>query len=446
MSRLKKKGPPKHFERTLFINHKEDLMLDDKLHNLTLKSRLRMMEMDRERTKVRNEWRNSRKKQVTFNEAVSSGLLPAGDFNEPDLSPIPIRKMSVFPNDPTNSRRPSEPLNMAANSRLSSSAPPQRIFGAVNMQSPSMSRSTSFIQPIGGHTRVSTTNQFAKQPVILEADETGRDLMNRRGSEGSVGMYVLDEFQKMSEVVPGILRALAKKKEQQEEANERSRLRDLKNDINVDLAMENLLDYEPDMNKVRKTVSSVKKLRHRMAISKKLETSKPQKSLDQMIREKTDVTSEHNEFTDGTCALMKRRLEKKRRESAPFVMDPSFMQRRQSVGNGNTNGLPGSRRGSLAPEQFMRRESTVSTQLPGTLTRSSTTLGLGSTNRLNSLGIDSEEDSQLIDEDVLVKRQRVFGELEKFRVLKNRVDQFLINKPGTCGPVTAVMEEIIPIQ
>ena len=434
MSRLHKKGPPKHLERTLFINHKEDLMLDDKLHNLSLKSRMSIMEMDRERIKVRNEWRKSRKKQITVNEAMSGGLLPPGDFNVPGGSPNPARKMSLFPNMQTNSRRQPLSVNFAANNRNISSAPAHRknIGDATNMTSPSLSRSTSVIQ--NGHTRVSTTNQFTKQAVIPEADDNGRDIMSRRGSEGSVGMYVLDEFQKMSEVVPGILRALAKKKEQQLEADERARLREMKHDINVDLAMENLLDYEPDMNKVRKTVSSVKKLRHRMAISKKLETSKPQKSLEQMIRDKTDDTYEYNEYTDGTCALMKRRLEKKRRESAPFVMDPAFMQRRQSITN-TADGIPAQRRGSVALDQ-MRRGSTVMSQFPGSLTRSATTISLRSMT-------DSDEDSAFIDEDVLMKRQRVMGELHKYRSLKNRVDQFLIDKPG---PVNAVMEEIIPIQ
>ncbi|XP_045198836.2 uncharacterized protein LOC123553156 [Mercenaria mercenaria] len=434
MSRLHKKGPPKHLERTLFINHKEDMMLDDKLHDLNLKSRLRIMEMDRERIKVRNEWRNSRKKQITINEAMSGGLLPPADFSVPGRSPNPARNMSMFPPAQIGPKRQTLSVNMASNNRLTTSAPPQRIFGATNTESPPLSRSSSVIQP-KVHTRVSSTNQFAKQPVIPEGDENGRDSMSRRGSEGSVGMYVLDEFQKMSDVVPGILRTLAKKKEQQHEADERARLRDMRHDINVDQAMENLLDYEPDMNKVRKTVSSVKKLRHRMAISKKLETSKPQKSLDQMIRDKTDNTGEYNEYTDGTCALMKRRLEKKRRESAPFAMDPSFMQRRQSITNGNFDGSPASRRGSLAQEPFMRRGSTF----PGTMTRSSTTLSLRSIN-------DSDEESAFIDEDVLVKRQRVMGELEKYRSLKNRVDQFLIAKAETYGPRDTVIEEIIPIQ
>jgi hypothetical protein len=410
-------------------------MLDDKLHNLTLKSRMSIMEMDRERIKVRNEWRNSRKKQITINEAISGGLLPSGDFTVPGGSPNPARKMSMFPNMQAGSKRPSVSVNFESNNRNISSAPAHRkTSDASTTQTPTLSRSTSFI-PQNGHTRISTTNQFTKQPAIPEADENGRDIMSRRGSEGSVGMYVLDEFQKMSEVVPGILRALAKKKEQQLEADERARLREMKHDINVDLAMENILDYEPDMNKVRKTVSSVKKLRHRMAISKKLETSKPQKSLDQMIRDKTDDTYEYNEYTDGTCALMKRRLEKKRRESAPFVMDPAFMQRRQSLTNSNSDGVPTQRRGSVALDQ-MRRGSTAMAQIPGSLTRSSTTLSLRSMN-------ESDEDSAFIDEDVLMKRQRVMGELHKYRSLKSRVDQFLIAKPE---PVNAVLEEIIPLQ
>ena len=79
MQRLNKRGPPKHLERTLFINHKEDQMLDCRLRNLNLESRLKLMELDREKGKVRTELRNSRKKQITINEAISTGLMLDGN-------------------------------------------------------------------------------------------------------------------------------------------------------------------------------------------------------------------------------------------------------------------------------------------------------------------------------------------------------------------------------
>lgn len=428
MPKLQKHGQSRNLEKMLFVNHKEDLVLDDKLRDLNMKSRLSIMDLDRERIKVRNEWRNSRKKQVTINEAISGGLVPddgAAMFGkQPNMG---SRRQSLFPKVQNNSK--------ASDGRNATSAPPQRKLGAVD-QRLSLSRGNSLIQR--GHSRVSTTNQFTLQPAIPETEEynagyNGERSIMRQDSRDSVGTYVLNEFEKMSEVVPEILRALAKKKEKQLEADERSRIRDMKDDIDVDLAMGNLLDYEPDMNKVRKTVRSVKKLRHRMAISKRLETKKHHKSLDQMIKDKTENLGDYDEYTDGTCSLMKRRLEKKRRESASFALDPSFMQRRQS--SFDNQGTP--RRASVAPEA-MRRGSTF----PSPLARSSTTLGFGSMNRLNSFGKDSDESSPFIDEDVLVNRQRVLSEWEKYRCLQGKVEDFLITVPT--GNI--VLEQIVPIK
>ncbi|KAL4233800.1 hypothetical protein ACF0H5_008478 [Mactra antiquata] len=429
MPKLLRRGPPRHLEKMLFINHKEDLFLDDKIRDLNLQSRLSIMDLDRERIKVRNEWRNSRKKQVTINEAISSGLMPGNDGNMYGDQPGTSHgRPSMFPSMPQNKQ--------ATNGRRNvNSAPPQRKLG-VALAPPTLSRGNSLIQR--SQSRVSTTNQFTLQPTIPEADEymvaqNGDSGPMRRDSGDTVGTYVLNEFEKMSEVVPEILRSLAKKKEKQLEADERSRLREMKDDIDVNVAMENLLDYEPDMNKVRKTVRSVKKLRHRMAISKRLEAKKQHKSLEQMIKDKTENVGDYDEYTDGTCSLMKRRLEKKRRESSPFATEPSFMQRRQSMLD--TQSV--SRRPSVAPEA-MRRNSTF----PPALGRSSTTLGFGSMGRLSSFGKDSDEGSPFIDEDILVNRQRVLKELEKYRGIRDKVDEFLI----TITPRNIILEKIIPVK
>jgi len=56
--------PPKHLEKMLFINHKEDQLLQDRLDQLHIKSRIREIELDRERNSVRNELKESKKKQI----------------------------------------------------------------------------------------------------------------------------------------------------------------------------------------------------------------------------------------------------------------------------------------------------------------------------------------------------------------------------------------------
>lgn len=398
-------------------------MLDYRLQNLNLESRLKLMELDREKSKVRNELRNSRKKQITINEAISTGLVPPDDADF-----LCGGKRST-----------GNKLSSGQSDDRRSSAPPQRKFGVA--ETPSFSQSTSFVQPVRGNTKMSLANQFSRPPTILEHEEydTNRNERTRvKLGNDSVGTYVLGEFEKISQVVPDILRALAKKKEKQQEADEIARIKDLRNDIVVD--MDKIMEYEPDMNKVRKTVRAVKKLRHRMAISKRLESSKNHKSLDQMIRDKTESIGENDEYTDGTCALMKRRLEKKRRESLPFALDPQYMQRRQSLTPAGVGDASFPRRHS---ETTMRRASSVS-HLPGPLSRSSTMLSIGSVGRLNSVGSDSGDDSPFIDEDVLVNRQRIMKEIDKYRSLQSKVDSF-ITKTSAYRINSTLREELIPL-
>ena len=419
MQRLNKRGPPKHLERTLFINHKEDQMLDCRLRNLNLESRLKLMELDREKGKVRTELRNSRKKQITINEAISTGLMLDGN--------------SDVLYGGKRSRNNSSSADNDGDGRLSS-APSQRKNGVV--EAPGFQRGTSSLQQqkLVGKTSVS------RPPTIFENEEYEPNRKEPRRFQlrhDSVGTYVLGEFEKISQVVPDILRALAKKKEKQQEADELKRIKELRHDTVVD--MENIMEYEPDMNKVRKTVRAVTKLRHRMAMSKRLETPKHHKPLTQMIKDRTDSIGENNEYTDGTCALMKRRLEKKRRESEPCVLEPQFMQRRRSLGPG-----VGDSSVSRRQPEIQRRASSVS-HLSESMTRSSTMLSLGSVGRFNSHGSDSDgDDSPFIDEDVLVQRQRIMKEINKYRSLQSRVDNF-ITSTACIRMRTPLRKVIIPL-
>ena len=404
-------------------------MLDDKLSDLKLRSRLKIMELDRERIRVRNELRNSRKKNITINEAISSGLIPADDsvFGPPEYQ-TRGNTSSQF----SFSREPSS-MHFNPTSNRSASSPPRRRDGMG--QQPTFSRSMSTVQSTSRR-RLTSANQFSKQPTIPERDEYDVDRSSRRSSIDTVGAYVIDEFEKMSQVVPNILRALAKKKAEILEEEEKATMIAFNTGRDPDVK---LLDYEPDMNKVRKTVSSVKKLRHRMSISKRLETSKPQKSLNQMIKERTDNIGEYDEYTDGTCALMKRRLEKKRRDSAPVIMEADMFHRKQSFpgASGESSSM---RRASVhpGPASPSRRSSSMSS-LPTMPSRSSTSLGFGSHQRHNNAGFESDIGTQIMDEDELINKQRIMRELEKYDMLQNRVDDFLLSRKGF------VREDIIPI-
>ncbi|XP_052811885.1 uncharacterized protein LOC128239321 [Mya arenaria] len=430
MHRDRRRGPPRKLEKMLFINHKEDQLLDARLAALRLQAKVKGMELDLERIKVRNELRASRKKQLTINEAIASGLFPGADEGLPNLR---------------GGRRVSD-FGTSGGNRPAGSAPSRgKGSSGLEPKSPEFSRSTSFVQP-RGTVGSRNTNQFTRQPAIPEHDEIdingSRDI--KLASDDSVGAYVLGEFEKISQVVPEILRALAKKKEKQQAADELIRLREIRKQREIESISDLVEEYEPDMNKVRKTVGAVKKLRQRMSLSKRLEMPKKHKPLDQMIKDKTDEVGENDEYTDGTCSLMKRRLEKKRRGSAAFVLEPSFMQRRSSIVDG---GASNGRRPSIAPEGLSRRASSL-TQLPPALLRSSTTLsGMGSVNRPTAFGMsDNEEDSPLIDEDTLIFRQRVMRELDKYRALQARVTRFVDSTRAYARPSFPVWEGMVSIR
>ena len=432
MPRTNKMGSPKHLEKMLFINHKEDIMLDDKLHDLKLRSRYKVMELDRERIKVRTELRNSRKKNITLSEAITGGLLPKPEVHSEENSGTTIFEPSSLQGQNTKSG-----LGLSGK-YANRDADSARVYKKLDR--PSFSRSTSFAEGINnGRKGAPTTHRLSIHPLINETHErrvSNISGQSRRYSADTVGEYVLGEFEKMSQVVPDILRALAKKKEKQQEIDDQlSHVTTVPNPDDI-----NVMEYEPDMNKVRKTVMSVKTLRHRMAISKRLNSVKPQKSLEQMIKDKIDNAGENDEFTDGTCALMKRRLEKKRRGSGSECSDGQLVPRRHSMfaslpdslgTRANTDRKPFS-----ANTGQLRNRSASIVQFPTILSRQTTSLGFGSPAKMGSLGfmLDLIDGAQVIDEDLLRNRQRVLRELDKYQLIQERIDKFLIG-PSTNIPV-----------
>lgn len=179
-----------------------------------------------------------------------------------------------------------------------------------------------------------------------------------------------------------------------------------------------------------------------MSVSKKLEACRSTKSLDQMIREKTENLGVQDEFTDGTCVLMKRRLDKKRRNSAtPGLSQPSFMQRRQSLfakpetHDGNKT-KPADIFGG-ANSQRPRNRSQSIYSLPR-MSRSPSLTGFGPFKS----GLEEESDSPVIDEDKFINRQKVLREIENYQKISAKVDQFLsAHKSGR-----AEYEDIVAIK
>ena len=95
MMRSPRKGPPKHLEKMLFINHKEDMLLIDRLADLNLRSKLRSMDLDRERIQVRRELRNSQKRNIDVRDASALGLVNAsapGKGTETQKTAKPVKR------------------------------------------------------------------------------------------------------------------------------------------------------------------------------------------------------------------------------------------------------------------------------------------------------------------------------------------------------------------
>ncbi|XP_048769058.2 uncharacterized protein LOC125675452 [Ostrea edulis] len=230
----KKKRPPKYLEKMLLVNHKEDQLLQERLDHIHIRSRTREMELERERIKVRDEWKESRRRQIPKDS------LPA-------LSPSQNSPLSFLP---------------------------QRKLGTV--EKPKFNRATSL--------------------------PDGRDSDN-------VNSYLLGEYRRMSEVIPSILLALSKKDEKKTKLAPPFPLRKIEE-------IEHR-EQEPDLHRITKLARSVKKMRENMSFQKKIDMNRPRLSLSKMFKDMHDHRNEIDQYTDGTCVLLKRKLEKRRRESMP---------------------------------------------------------------------------------------------------------------------------------
>jgi hypothetical protein len=266
---IKKKKSPKYLEKMLLVNHKEEQLLQERLDGIHIRSRTREMELERERIKVRDEWKESRRRQIPRDSL-------------PSLPP---------------------PQNV-----------PQRKLGTV--EKPKFNRATSLPE--------------------------GRDSDN-------VNSYLLGEYRRMSEVIPSILLALSKKDEKKAKLVPAFPLRKIEE-------VEDR-DQEPDLHRITKLARSVKKMRENMSFQKKIDMNRPRLSLAKMFKDMHEHRNEIDQYTDGTCVLLKRKLEKRRRESMP-ELDASVLPIRRSSDTGETSGV---HKSQSAPLLSVSSESTDST-------------------------------------------------------------------------------------
>ncbi|XP_060084145.1 uncharacterized protein LOC132563400 [Ylistrum balloti] len=355
MPAQKKMRPPKYLEKMLFINHKEDQSLEDRLARIHLRSRLREIELDRERIKVRDELRDSKKKQIPIDNAL------ARQENMTSRPPLPSRKQ----------------------------------------------------------TRLSVTSD-PRSPQ----DEDGPNA------------YLLGEYKRMSEVIPTILLTLSAKDDKNKP---KSGTRYRTDHTKTQSKIISIQDYEPDLHRITKLARTVKTLRHNMAINKKLEFTRPTVSLAKMFKEIYDKEHDLDQYTDGACVLLKRKMEKRRRGPLPPLDRP---MRRHSAYELPTkeqhkvnDAETGSRESALPPND---RHSAVLPGLKRTQSMANLPRMTRSMSSLSVLGVrrsESPDTKMFIGEDELVMRKRVAFELHKYERLREKVDRFLIpSKPIVEAP------------
>ena len=234
----------------LFINYKEDQILEDKLDQLHLESRIREIELDHERLNVRNEWRKSRRKKIPV-ESVSAHSSPAHS---------PVLQRRKFSD--------------------------------------------------GGEYRIAASGD-APKPSRPESSKT-------KDSSDNVNAYLLGEYRRNSEVIPSILLALSKK----EEKGKKSGVSVGYSQIVKNTEISESPPLEPDLYRITKLARAVKTMRQNLAFSKKIDMNRPRMSLAKMFKDIHANRSETDQYTDGTCVLLKRKIEKRRRESMPNLEQP----------------------------------------------------------------------------------------------------------------------------
>ncbi|OWF51988.1 uncharacterized protein LOC110448361 [Mizuhopecten yessoensis] len=349
MPAQKKMRPPKHLEKMLFINHKEDQSLQDRLARIHLRSRLREIELDRERIKVRDELRDSKRKQIPIDNVLA-------------------RQDTMTSRPSMTSRKPT---------RLSVTSDPR-----------------------------------------FPQDEDGPNA------------YLLGEFKRMSEVIPTILLTLSAKDDKNKpKSGSRYRPEHAKTQSKIN----SIQDYEPDLHRITKLARTVKTLRHNMAINKKLEFTRPTVSLAKMFKEIYEKEHDLDQYTDGACVLLKRKMEKRRRGPLPQLDQP--IRRRHSAYefstteklNDSSTGTGSDVRESVFPPHG--RHSAVLPALKRTPSVANLPRMTRSMSSLSVLGVrpsESPDTKLFIGEDELVMRKRVAFELHRYERLREKVDRFLI--------------------
>ncbi|KAL8611506.1 hypothetical protein ACOMHN_014561 [Nucella lapillus] len=367
---------PKHLDKMLFINYKEEGRLQERLKDLSNSSRQRGIELDLEKVQVHNEMR-------------------------------------------LHKRRNSVPATV----------------------SPVISR------PTARDTRPVTRGPTGAPPGF-----------RRRGSASGngdpVNEYLLTEFKRVSEVIPAILSSLNKEEKEEgekgggergpgEEERRRRRRSDvmggrgsgvnsnlitpmvrLDPDLKAFSASQGQSEDDPDIVHMVSTIRSIKTLRQDLSLKKRYDLSRAKNSFHDLLKnihEEERRGSESDTYTDGACALLRRKMHKARRDSCPAIELTSTQ-------------------GSQVPSATQPR---IGTAIPKKRTpRSNTTLG--SIGRQNSRDAEGMR-AMLKEDDRLLTEIKVASEQRRFDDIRMRIGHFLHEVRGPSRPSSSMRRCSLPV-
>ncbi|GFO13552.1 hypothetical protein PoB_004005700 [Plakobranchus ocellatus] len=376
------KQTPKHLERMLFVNHKEEQNLKRRLEAIATSGRVRSNELDRERIKMRNVWR--------YNSRLSHTHIA------PLLGQIPslIKKEVQRPNDAI------DPVNMHLLREYRKNC---QIIPSI------LSALTKDSQQ---HDSDAQRDEPNKEDITEKRQRDQKQINTRRDMK--------QKFSRLSSVSGAMARR--NRKRQISASGEESEGIAISNEEDDDVIDGSLSD-QPDSSKVTQLVKDITKLRTEISANKKVDLKRAKVSFQDMLRgvhAQRRRDSESDTYTDGACALLRRKMHKLRN---PDDSD-SAVEVTLDAGKGEfkiKHLLPriNQKRHSL-PQSVLQ---TKKKALPATRSFSS----VPTISRQQALLGESEETmkKQLEAQERYHTEVKVAKEIEKFRCIQSKISDFL---------------------
>ncbi|XP_025099617.1 uncharacterized protein LOC112567222 isoform X2 [Pomacea canaliculata] len=377
--KLEGRQGPKHLEKMLFTNNREEERLQRHLQELNNSSRLRGMELDREKVEVHNEMRLSRRR----NSAPSLVIPPADSHAETTAAPESA---------PVASSLGPKPFARGAGPATSKSRQPAETDPANEYLLTEFKRVSEVIPNI-----LNSLNR-PEDKCAAGGDNQKRDnsrwkatLMaaGRRGSLAGVG---------------GGAAPLTTPRLVPDEALTRAGTRETPG--------------EPKIANIVNMIRKIKSLRGDMAANKRAELMRSKttfKDLLKNIQEEESKGGDCDTYTDGACSLLRRKMYKARRASCPVLDVASVVASEAS---------------SITREAILQKRNSAPLPFASLATRPTPVLGRSSSSmallgRLGSREAEGYRRALLQQEDRELTEMKVATEWRRYDQIRKRIGHFL---------------------